>query len=84
MVFFCAFCTQGGEIIVNIFGNTVKHYLLDSKITQKEIAEKIGCNANTISQLLSRDNISLDKMLLIANALDCDLEINLKPHSPIN
>ena len=67
---------------MNIFGNIVRHYMIDTKITQKEVAEKIGCNPNTVSQLLNRDNISLDKMQLIADALDCDLEITLKPRTP--
>lgn len=68
-----------GERNMNIFGNVVKHFIVDSNVTQREIAEKIGCNPNTVSQLLSRENISLDKMLLIADALDCDLKITLEP-----
>lgn len=66
---------------MNVFGNVAKHYMLDANITQREIADKIGCNPNTISQLLSRENVSLDKMLLIADALDCDLKITLEPRS---
>ena len=69
-------------IFMNIFGNIVRHYMIDTKITQKEVAERIGCNPNTVSQLLNRDNISLEKMQAIADALDCDLEIILKPRTP--
>ncbi len=66
---------------MNTFGSIVKHFMVDYGITQREIADKIGCNPNTISQLLSRDNISLDKMLLITDALNCDLKITLEPRT---
>ena len=56
-----------------------KKYLLRNNLKQKDIVEKLGLSKNAISQSLNRDNISLDKMLLIADALDCDLEIKLVP-----
>lgn len=64
---------------MNLFGTVVKHYLIDNDLTQKSIADTLNTGRNTINNLLNRDNISLDKMLMIANALDCDLEIKLKP-----
>lgn len=64
---------------MNQFSLQVKEYLLKNNLKQKDIVEKLGLSKNAISQSLNRDNISLDKMLLIADALDCDLEIKLVP-----
>lgn len=64
---------------MNIFGNMVKKFLLENNLKQKYIVDKLGLSKNAISQSLSRNNISLDKMLLIAEALDCELKIELIP-----
>lgn len=64
---------------MNQFSLQVKEYLLRNNLKQKDIVEKLGLSKNAVSQSLNRDNISLDKMLLIADALDCDLEIRLVP-----
>lgn len=66
---------------MNQFALQVREYLLKNNLKQKTIVDKLGLSKNAVSQALSRDNISLDKMLLIAEALDCDLEINLKPRN---
>ncbi len=64
---------------MNIFGRKIKQYLLDNDLKQQYIVDKVGLSKNAVSQLLNRDNISLDKMLMIANALDCELKIELVP-----
>lgn len=64
---------------MNQFSLQVKEYLLRNNLKQKDIVEKLGLSKNAISQSLNRDNISLDKMILIADALGCDLEIKLVP-----
>ncbi len=64
---------------MNQFGYVVKQYLLKNGIKQQTITDKLGNSKGAVSQLLNRDNISLDKMLEIAAALDCDLEIKLNP-----
>lgn len=66
---------------MNQFSLQVKEYLLRNNLKQKDIVEKLGLSKNAISQSLNRDNISLDKMILIADALGCDLEIKLVPRS---
>lgn len=66
---------------MNQFSLQVKEYLLRNNLKQKDIVEKLGLSKNAISQSLNRDNISLDKMLLIADALNCDLEIKLVPRA---
>lgn len=64
---------------MNQFSLQVKEYLLRNNLKQKDIVEKLGLSKNAVSQSLNRDNISLDKMILIADALDCDLEVKLVP-----
>lgn len=64
---------------MNQFSLEVKKFLLENNLKQKYIVDKLGLSKNAISQSLSRDNISLDKMLLIAEALDCELKIELVP-----
>lgn len=66
---------------MNQFSLQVKEYLLKNNLKQKDIVEKLGLSKNAVSQSLNRDNISLDKMILIADALGCDLEIKLVPRS---
>lgn len=66
---------------MNIFGRVVKQYLLDNDIKQQEIVDKMNVAKNTISQSLNRSNVTLDTMLRVANALNCDLEIKLIPKS---
>lgn len=64
---------------MNIFGYVVKQYLINNNLKQNDIANNSDMTKATVSKLLNRDNISLDKMLEIANALNCNLEINLVP-----
>lgn len=64
---------------MNKFGYIVKEYLLKNDLKQQLITDKLGVSKGAVSQLLNRDNISLDKMQLIADALDCDLKITLEP-----
>lgn len=64
---------------MNIFGYVVKQYLLNNNLKQNDIVNNSDMTKATVSKLLNRDNISLDKMLEIANALNCDIEINLVP-----
>lgn len=69
---------------MNVFGYIVKQFLLKNDLKQQVITDNTGVSKGAISQLLNRDNISLDKMIMIADALNCDLEINLKPRSEKN
>lgn len=64
---------------MNRFSVVVKEYIKMNNISQNEIAEKTGVKKAAMSNLLNRDNISLDKMQAIADALDCELVIELKP-----
>ena len=66
---------------MNIFGRIVNQYLFDNDIKQQEIVDKMNVAKNTVSQSLNRPNVTLDTMLKIADALDCNLEIKLVPKS---
>lgn len=70
-----------GDAYMNIFGRIVKQYLLDNDIKQQEIVDKMNVAKNTVSQSLNRPNVTLDTMLRIADALNCELEIKLVPKS---
>ena len=67
---------------MNQYGYIVKEYLLKNDLKQQLLIEKLGISKSAVSQLLNRDNISLDKMRAIADALDCDLKITLEPRAP--
>lgn len=64
---------------MNVFGDLVKKALIDKHMTQIELGAKIGMEQKAINSLLNRDNISLGKMIDVANGLDCDLVISLVP-----
>lgn len=64
---------------MNDFGRTVKCYLAEYNIKQKSISQNLGVTEGAISQLINADNISLDKMQMIAEGLNCDLTITLSP-----
>lgn len=67
--------------MMNQFGYVVKEHLLKHNLKQQIITDKLGTSKGAVSQLLNRDNISLDKMQAIAEALDCDLKITLEPRT---
>lgn len=59
----------------------IKHIMLDKKIKQVDIVNKTGLNKVTISHLLSgkSKNVTLDTLVMLCNAVDCQLEINIVP-----
>lgn len=58
----------------------IKHIMLDKDIRQADIVEKTGQSKGTISNLLNckSKNITLDTLLMLCDAIDCQLEINIK------
>lgn len=59
----------------------IKHIMIDHDIKQSDIVEKTGQSKSTISNLLNgkSKNITLDTLLMLCNAVNCQLEINIKP-----
>lgn len=69
---------------MNTFGLTVKKFLLENNLTQKDITDRLKLSRNTVNNWLNRENVSLDKMLQTADALNCDLKITLEPRTPLD
>lgn len=59
----------------------LKHIMLDKNIKQINIAEKTGLNKVTVSHLLNgkSKNLTLDTLVMLCNACDCQLDINIIP-----
>lgn len=59
----------------------IKHIMIDSDMKQADIVEKTGQSKSTISNLLNgkSKNITLDTLLMLCNAVNCQFEINIKP-----
>lgn len=59
----------------------IKHIMIDKDIKQIDIAEKTGQNKATISNLLNckSKNVTIDTLLMLCNAINCQLEININP-----
>lgn len=57
----------------------IKHYMLDNKLKQKDIVVATGLSKQTISNLLNgrSQNMTLDTLFMLLNALDCNLSISL-------
>jgi len=64
---------------LNQFGIEVKKMLIEKGITQHSIAKKIELTDNGLSNALKRENVGLQQMQRIAEALNCDLKIELIP-----
>lgn len=65
---------------MNTFTLELKKYMLDNNISQNDIALKCGLSKQAVSNLFNRDNISLDKMKMLANACECDVCFTFVPH----
>lgn len=59
-------------------GKAIQNMRNQQGMTQRELAEKIGTNYQDISNIENgRNKCSVDKLVKIAEALDCYLDINL-------
>lgn len=59
---------------MNTFAKAFKKYMIENEISQNEIAEKCNLTKQAISNLFNRDNISLDKMLMLSEAAGCKID----------
>ena len=59
----------------------IEHIKIDYEINNNRIAERMGKSKQTISNLLNGQskNITLDTLLALCNAIDCDLIIDIVP-----
>ncbi|MCB6569485.1 helix-turn-helix domain-containing protein [Eubacterium limosum] len=64
-----------------MFSDLVRHTQIDTKITQVELAEKLGIAQGHLSRDLKKDDFKESRMREIAEALGCELVIELRPKS---
>lgn len=59
----------------------IRHAMLDNDKKQKDICNATGWTKGTVSNLLNNrtDNPSIDLLLKLCNAIDCDLIIDIRP-----
>jgi len=63
--------------VINDFYHKVLTYMDDNKITQSDLAKKLGKSRSSISQLFKKNpNISIKRMVIIADALGITLKID--------
>lgn len=57
----------------------IKILLINKNLTQLELAKKLDKSPQSFNNFLRSQNMSLNTLADIANAADCDLEINFIP-----
>ena len=65
---------------INDIIKMIKHIQVEYNISNNDIAANLGKSKQTVSNLLNgrQTNITLDTLLNLCNAVDCELEINVK------
>ena len=53
---------------------TIKKIMLDKDISVKDLAQKLGCSPQVLSNKLYRDTFSYADYIKIADLLDCDVK----------
>lgn len=54
----------------------IKHLLLERDVTATLLAEKIGMTQSNVSYKMTKNSYNVDDLKKIAEALECELEIN--------
>ena len=55
----------------------LKQVQVGKEIQNKEIALKLGITESAVSGLFNQNNITLNKLAELCNAIDCDLDITI-------
>ncbi|WP_392885909.1 hypothetical protein [Eubacterium limosum] len=64
-----------------MFSNLVKHAQIDAGLNQIALAEKLNTTQGSLSRDLKKDDFKESRMREIAEALGCELVIELRPKS---
>lgn len=70
---------DSGKEAVKMFQKLVKKRMVDLDLNQEKLAAMIGRSRQTLSTALKNDNLRENDMRKIADAMNCDLVIELKP-----
>lgn len=54
----------------------IRELLKEKNMTIKELSSRIGRTNQNMANKLKRDNFSMNELIEIADALDCDLNVN--------
>ena len=74
----CYYMDSGKEA-VKMFRKLVKKRMIDLEINQAKLAEMIGRSRQALCISLKNDNLRENDMRKIADAMNCDLVIELRP-----
>lgn len=70
---------DSGKEAVKMFQKLVKKRMIDLDLNQEKLAAMIGRSRQTLSASLKNDNLKEKEMQKIADAMNCDLIIDLRP-----
>lgn len=70
---------DSGKEAVKMFQKLVKKRMVDLDLNQEKLAAMIGRSRQTLSTALKNDNLKEKDMRKIADAMNCDLIIDLRP-----
>jgi len=60
------------------FGEIIKHRRKELKLTQENLAEKVGKKRSYISRVENGEDIQLSNFVLLANALGLSIQVSVK------
>lgn len=57
----------------------LKKVIIDSDMSQKEVAEKMGCKPQQYTNIVNKENLAFRDVKRIANAIGLDVKIDFVP-----
>ena len=57
----------------------LKKMIIDSGLSQKEVAEKMGCKPQQYTNIVNKENLAFRDVKRIANAIGLDVKIDFVP-----
>lgn len=55
----------------------LKQIKVGKDISNKELAERLNCTSGAITGVFSQQNITLEKLKDLCNAMDCEIDITI-------
>lgn len=57
----------------------LKKAIIDSRMSQKEVAEKMGCKPQQYTNIVNKENLAFRDVKRIMNAIGYDLKVDFVP-----